>query len=270
MILDISKNARFWSPTFCSGATCDGDEQRNNSNMIVKGSSFHPTRSLGTHHLVFGYDYFNDNIWANTRASGSDYRIRATNSIFTGGTIYPQFIPGSSATSTMIEWTPIHQLSEGSNLRTHALFVNDTWRLSNRFTFGLGMRFDRNQATDGSGANVGDEMNFSPRLSAVWDPAADGRWSVSGSMARYVMALTSNLAGATTAAGNPANYRWFYQGPADQRESRGAAGRHRDSAPAGVRLVQRQWRHEPQAVCIGHRAGLQYDDARAAEGAVFD
>jgi Carboxypeptidase regulatory-like domain/TonB dependent receptor len=214
MILDISKNARFWSPTFCSGATCDGDEQRNNSNIILKASSFHPTRSFGTHHLVFGYDYFNDNIWANTHASGSDYRIRATNSIFTGGILYPQFIPGSSATSTMIEWTPIQQLSEGSNLRTHALFVNDTWRLSNRFTFGLGLRFDRNQASDGSGANVGDEMNFSPRLSVVWDPAADGRWSVTGSMARYVMALTSNLAGATTAAGNPANYRWFYQGPA--------------------------------------------------------
>ena len=214
MILDVSKNARFWSPTFCSGATCDGDEQRNNSNFIVKASSFHPTRSFGTHHLVFGYDYFNDNIWANTHPTGSDYRIRATNSIFTGGILYPQFIPGSSATSTMIEWTPIHQLSEGSNLRTHALFVNDTWRLSNEFTFSLGLRFDRNQATDGSGMNVGDDMNFSPRLSAVWNPGGDGRWSVSGSMARYVNALTSNLAGATTAAGNAANYRWFYQGPA--------------------------------------------------------
>jgi hypothetical protein len=214
MILDISKNGRFWSPTFCSGATCDGDEQRNNSNVIIKGSSFFSTRSQGTHHVVFGYDYFNDNIWANTHATGSDYRIRATNSIFTGGLVYPQFIPGTAATSTVIEYTPILQLSEGSNLRTHALFVNDTWRLSNQFTFGLGLRFDRNQATDGSGANVGDEVNFSPRLSAVWDPGADGRWSVSGSMARYVMALTSNLAGATTAAGNAANYRWFYQGPA--------------------------------------------------------
>ena len=62
-------------------------------------------------------------------------------------------------------------------------------------------------------------MNFSPRLSAVWDPAADGRWSVSGSVARYVMALTSNLAGSTTAAGNAANYRWLYQGPAINAES---------------------------------------------------
>ena len=221
MILDVSRNARFWSPTFCSGATCDGDEQRNNSNIIVKGSSFFTTGSSGTHHVVFGYDYFNDNIWANTHASGSDYRIRATSSIFSNGVLYPQFIPGTAATSTIIEYTPIHQLSKGSNLRTHALFVNDTWRLGNRLTFGLGLRFDRNQATDGSGKNVGEDMNFSPRLSAVWDPAADGRWSVSGSVARYVMALTSNLAGATTAAGNAANYRWPYEGPAINASSAG-------------------------------------------------
>ena len=221
MILDISRNARFWSPTFCSGATCDGDEQRNNSNFIFKATSFVPTRSYGTHHVVFGYDYFNDNIWANTHPSGSDYRIRATSSIIRDQIVYPVFVPGAAATSTIIEYTPIHELSEGSNLRTHALFVNDTWRLGNRLTFGLGLRFDRNQATDGSGKNVGDDMNFSPRLSAVWDPAADGRWSVSGNVARYVMALTSNLAGATTAAGNAANYRWAYQGPAINASSGG-------------------------------------------------
>jgi hypothetical protein len=213
-ILDLSKNARFWSPTFCSGSTCDGDEQRNNTNFVFKASSFLPTQTFGTHHVVFGYDYFNDNIWANTHSSGSDYRIRATGSIIRGTTIYPQFIPGRTPASTVIEWMPITQLSEGSNLRTHSLFVNDTWRVGNRLTFGLGLRFDKNQATDGSGTNVGDGMNFSPRLSAVWDPSSDGRWSVSGSVARYVMALTSNLAGSTTAAGNPANYRWFYEGPA--------------------------------------------------------
>ena len=215
MILDMSRSsARFWSPTFCSGSTCDGDEQRNNSNFFVKASSFLPTRSLGTHHVVFGYDYFNDNIWANTHATGSDYRIRATTSLINGDKVYPVFVPGNASTSTIIEWTPITQLSEGSNLRTHAAFVNDTWRFTDRFTFGLGMRFDRNQATDGSGTNVGDTMNFSPRLSAVWDLTGDSRWSVSGSAARYVMALTSNLAGSTTAAGNAANYRWFYEGPA--------------------------------------------------------
>ncbi|MEO5741975.1 MAG: TonB-dependent receptor [Vicinamibacterales bacterium] len=235
MILDASRNGRFWSPTLCSGATCDGDEQRNNSNFVIKASSFVPTQSYGTHHVVFGYDYFNDNIWANTHASGSDYRIRATSSVFSGGVNYPRFIPGTAQTSTIIEYTPILQLSKGSNLRTHALFVNDTWRAGDQFTLGLGLRVDRNQATDGGGKNVGDEMTFSPRLSAVWAPSADGGWSVSGSVARYVMALTSNLAGATTAAGNAANYRWYYEGPPINAN---ADGPFVDTATALTQLFQ--------------------------------
>ena len=214
MILDMSRSlSRYWSPTFCSGSVCDGDEERNNSNFIVKGSAFFPTPTSGSHHVVFGYDYFNDNILANTHASGSDFRIRATSTIFRGAEIFPQFVPGTNATSTAIDWNPIQQLSEGSNLRTHALFVNDTWRFNNYLTFGLGLRLDKNHASDGAGTSVGKELNLSPRLSMIWDLAADGRWAASASFARYVMALTSNLAGATTAAGNPATFRWFYQGP---------------------------------------------------------
>ena len=170
MILDVSKNARFWSPTFCSGATCDGDEQRNNSNFIVKASSFlsdaivrHASR--GVRLRLLQRQHLGEHAPDRQRLPHSRDQLD-----FHGRDDLSPVHPGSAATSTIIECTPIHQLSEGSNLRTHSLFVNDTWRLSNQFTFGLGLRFDRNQATDGSGKNVGDDMNFSPRLSAVWDP----------------------------------------------------------------------------------------------------
>jgi hypothetical protein len=221
MIFDLSRNFRFWSPTFCSGSTCDGDEQRNNSDVIVKGSYFLSGKSFGSQDLVFGYDRFNDNILANTHASGSDYRIRATGAILQGTTIYPQFIPGTASTSTQIEYDPILVMSKGSNLRTHSLFINDNWRLNNHVSFNLGARLDKNRATDGGGQNVGDDANWSPRLSAIWDPKADGQWAVSGSYSRYVMALTSNLAGSTTAAGNSATFRWFYQGPAINADPNG-------------------------------------------------
>jgi hypothetical protein len=215
LILDLSRSsARFWSPTFCSGSVCDGDEQRNNSDVVLKGSYFLSGKWQGSHHLVFGYDSFDDNIWANTHASGSDYRIRATGSILMpNGDIYPQFIPGTTSTSTQIEYDPIVEMSKGSHLRTHSSFINDNWRWNSHFSFGLGLRLDKNAARDGSGQNVGDKASLSPRLSAIWDPKADGKWAVTGSYARYVMALTSNLAGSTTKAGNSATFRWFYQGP---------------------------------------------------------
>jgi len=85
-----------------------------------------------------------------------------------------------------------------------------------------GLRLDKNDATNGSGADVGDKASWSPRLSAIWDPNAKGQWAVTGSYARYVMALTSNLAGSTTKAGNTASLRWFYQGSAINPDPNGA------------------------------------------------
>ncbi len=208
LVLDLQRNWRFWSPTFCSGSVCDGDEQRNNENVILKGSYFLSNSAYGSHQIVFGYDYFNDNIIANTHPSGSDYRIRGTSSIVRGEQIFPVLLPGS----TTLDRNPLVALSEGSNLRVHSLFANDTWRLNERVTLNVGLRADKNDATDGDGTTVGNDVSVSPRVSVVWDPTGRGAWAVSGSYARYTMALTSNLAASTAKAGNAATYRWVYSG----------------------------------------------------------
>jgi hypothetical protein len=211
LVFDLSRNVRYWSPTFCAGSVCDGDEQRNNRNFVLKGSYFLSNNTSGAHHLVFGYDRFNDNIIANTHGSGSGYRIRGTSAIYQGQDIFPVFVPNSTTT---LDYNPLAALSEGSNLRVHSVFVNDNWRLNDKVTFNVGLRLDKNDATDADGDNVGDDLSVSPRMSAVWDPTGDGRWAISGSYARYTMALTSNLVASTAQAGNLATYRWIYQGPA--------------------------------------------------------
>ena len=209
LVLDMQRGWRYWSPTFCSGSVCgDGDEQRNNENVIVKGSYFLSNNRSGSHQLVFGYDYFNDNIIANTHASGSDYRIRGTSSIVRGDQIFPVFLPGS----TTLDRNPLFALSQGSNLRVHSLFANDTWRLNQRVTLNVGLRLDKHDATDGDGKTVGNDASLSPRVAAIWDPNGGGVWALSGSFARYTMALTSNLAASTAKAGNPATFRWVYSG----------------------------------------------------------
>lgn len=47
----------------------------------------------------------------------------------------------------------------------------------------------------------------------VYDPVGDGRWSASGSYARYVSSLNTGVSD-VSAGGNPATYQWPYQGPA--------------------------------------------------------
>ena len=209
LMLDLQNGWRYWSPTFCSGSVCgDGDEQRNNENIVVKGSYFLSRPGTGTHHIVFGYDYFNDNIIANTHPSGSDYRIRGTSSLIRDGKVYPVLMPNT----TTLDWNPIDKISQGSDLRMHSLYTNDNWRVNDRITLNLGIRIDKNDATNGDGRNVGNDVSFSPRLSASWDPSGVGTWAMNGSFARYTMALTSNLAASTAEAGNAATYRWIYTG----------------------------------------------------------
>ena len=71
---------------------------------------------------------------------------------------------------------------------------------------------------------------------------------MTASFAKYVAGLNNSIADSSSAGGNPANHSVQLPGPRDQsgRECRGA-GHSGRRAPAAVRLVQRQRRHEHDA-----------------------
>ena len=75
--------------------------------------------------------------------------------------IYPQFLGDGS---TIIQWNPIPVSSQGSNFRTHSVFYNDSWRVSDRLTANLGLRYDKNDGQDQAGETVITEAAWSPRL----------------------------------------------------------------------------------------------------------
>ena len=208
LLIDNSRGFRYWSATFCNISVCD-PEHRDNDDIVVKGSYFLSTKGQGAHNLVFGYDRYQDLRQANTHQSGSDYRILGTTSIIQGTTIYPVFMGN---TTTTIMNTPILMASEGTHLVTHSVFANDEWRYSSRLTFNVGLRWDRNQGNDAAGNTISDDSKLSPRLAVAWDPVGNGRWTTSGSFARYVAALNSSLA-ELSPAGNITVYQWVYTGP---------------------------------------------------------
>ncbi|MEO8258536.1 MAG: TonB-dependent receptor [Acidobacteriota bacterium] len=208
-------NLRYWSPTFCG--VCD-NEGRDNDNEYVKATYFKSTRGTGSHQVVFGYDTFNDKVFANNHQSGSDYRILGTTSFPVNGVIYPQWNP----TTTILQYNPITVGTQGTNFRTHSIFFNDNWRLNTHVTFNLGVRWDKNHGVDSAGQLIAKDSAISPRLGLVWDPGGDGRWSVSGSVGKYVAALNSSIAGSSSPGGQPATFQWTYQGAAINPDS-GAA-----------------------------------------------
>ncbi len=163
--------------------------------------------------MVAGYDSYNDQRFANNHQSASDYRIIGTNAIIPTGTtnVYPQFLPDGT---TQIAWQPILMGTEGTNFRTHSVFYNDNWRVSSRITANLGLRYDRNQGANGVGAIVTRDASLSPRLGVVLDPFDDQKWTITGSVGKYVAGIASSIADVSSPGGNFDAYTFAYLGPA--------------------------------------------------------
>lgn len=198
----------FGAPVFCG--VCD-PENRDNEAYSLKGTYYLATPSLGTHNIVGGYERFAQQRTSNNYQSGSNFFI----SVYSvdprdpaSGQIRPVFTEGDA-----LEYFPILQLSQGSDLGTDSFFVNDRWDLNNRLSFNLGARYDRNDAYDSSGALIADDANVSPRVGVTWDLAGNGRNRVNASFSRYVAAIAETVGGSTSVAGRPAYFAWYYDGP---------------------------------------------------------
>ncbi len=205
LFVDRPTGRRWHSPTFCGVCL---PEERNNENFLAKGSYFLSTQSAGTHDLVFGYDTFNDIRKADNHQSGSDFRILLSNTLVSGGNLFPVF-----SNTTIIQWNPILVSSRGTDLKTNSFFLNDTWRLSDRWSFNLGVRYDENDGVNSADEKVVDDNKVSPRVALTYDVRGNGDLLVSASFGRYVAAIANSQADATSQGGVPATFQWDYRGP---------------------------------------------------------
>ena len=207
--------AQIFGAIFC--AVCPGSaEKRDNEQYLVKGTYFLSTKGLGSHNIVFGYDNFSSTRLSNNWQSGSNWSLSATSVQYDGTNLYP-VIDGNS----YLGYWPIPNLSQGSDMLTHSLFVNDTWRLNDRWSFNVGLRYDKNDAKDAAGVKTADDSAFSPRLAANWDIFGDGKLRVTASYATYVGQIQESIAGSgATSAGAPATYLYYWdQDPINTNET---------------------------------------------------
>jgi outer membrane receptor for ferrienterochelin and colicin len=214
-------SARWNSPTFCG--VCD-KETRSNDSYAVKSHYFLSSKNLGNHDFVAGYENFAEHRFANNYQSGSDYRLFVNSAARYNGVIYPTICPPgtacggnaiSTSAATFLVWTPIFALQQNeSDLASNALFFNDRWDLNSHWAFSLGMRYDKNDATDGSGNKVSDDSKITPRLNATFDPKGDGRHRFTASYAQYASRIVDGPGTASASAGSPGYIYYLYNGPA--------------------------------------------------------
>ncbi|HKR65202.1 MAG TPA: TonB-dependent receptor, partial [Thermoanaerobaculia bacterium] len=216
-------NARWNSPTFCG--VCD-KETRSNDGVTLKSHYFLSNKGIGNHDIVGGVERFAEHRFANNYQSGSNFRFFVNSAQRLNGTIYPQvlppgFVPAGSTTAitaaqaAFLVWTPIFTLQQNeSDLASDAAFLNDRWDFNANWSASLGVRYDRNNATDGTGNKVSDDSKITPRLSVTWDPRGDGRHRLTGSFSQYASRIVDGPATAASSGGNPGYIYYAYRGPA--------------------------------------------------------
>jgi outer membrane receptor protein involved in Fe transport len=209
--VDLTQFVFLASPTFC--AVCV-DNERNNENALLKTSFFLTTERTGSHDLVAGFDTFEDINVIENHQSGSDFHVWATQPfIVRGQQVFPQFTDNNS---NIFRWTPVLESTQGMHFKTDSLFVNDTWRLGDKWSFNVGLRYDENDSSNGSGEVISDDTKLSPRLAAAYDLNADGNWVFNATYGHYASSINtgSNIGGVTGSAGALGDWQWLYDGPA--------------------------------------------------------
>ena len=208
-LLVARDGSRFWSATFCG--VC-GPEERDNENFLAKANYFLSTDShgLARHRLRLRH------LQRHPRRQQPPVGLRLPGHL--GGLrrrstapCSQRFIPRQSRSSST---TRSRSSSQGTDFITNSMYLNDRWRLNERWSFNLGVRYDQNDGADAEGVKVVDDHKISPRLGLTWDTKADGDFLVNLSAARYVAAIANNQADSQSKGGHPAQFTWFYRGPA--------------------------------------------------------
>jgi hypothetical protein len=198
-------------PFFCGDCR---DEDRNNKQYGLKATYFLGSKSFGSHTLVAGLDRWHENRLSDNFQSPSLYVMLLSGY---APTINPDRsvlvnVRGGAQGDQIQHW-PILTPSQGSDLNTDSAFINDKWDLSTHWSLNLGLRYDANDSADSIGNEIANDSKFSPRLGVMFDPTGTGRYRFNATYGSYVGRLAETVAGAGSAAGNPARFNYRYQGP---------------------------------------------------------
>jgi len=211
----MSANLQYNGPYFDS----TDPEERNNQQFTASASETFASRRLGTHELKTGFESF-----TSTRVGGNsqslsgyvfqtDYKVAADGrpELDGNGRLIPRFVPGTSRLQT---WMPLRGSS--IDMTTVSAYVNDRWTAGSRFTFDLGLRYERAHSTATGNISGADGSSVVPRLGAAYDLTADGRTVVHATYGHYAGKYNDVQFSRNSNVGNADRITGNYIGPAGE------------------------------------------------------
>ena len=208
----IAVDSHYHAPYFSSL----DPEDRNNRQYAGALSYFLSTGNTGRHDLKLGGEYY-----TSTRTGGNSQS--ATGFVFFADPVMSGGLPVSDSSGIMPNFQP--NLSrivnfrsvQGAqiNLNTFSMFLNDRWALNSKWTFNLGVRWERH-STEASQAGITSLTSsaFVPRLGATFDVKGDGKWILQGTYAQYAGKASETQFADNTNVGTPSSVTYEYRGPA--------------------------------------------------------
>jgi outer membrane receptor protein involved in Fe transport len=199
-----------------------GTDPQDRYNHQVTGSLsyFLSTASLGRHDLKVGFEHYRNSFEGGNSQSPTNYVFYADYATDAAGN--PVLDPAGNLTPVFetfgglfLNWLP----ERGAKLqvRTTSLFLNDRWQLGDRWTFNVGVRYERVRSETTSSNLLGlDTDTVVPRLAVAYDVTGDGRISLQGSYSHYAGSYNLSQFGNNQGAGNPSLVYAIYAGPPGQ------------------------------------------------------
>lgn len=212
-VWDLVESVIYNESLFCG--TCR-PEERDNETSRLQASYFLSAGAAGSHDLTFGYETFEDIRRADNHQSANDWMVwNFSGSVFDDRNrrVFPIFVPAQQGGFTLLEWLPIETPSLGTDFTTDSAFVQDRWRLGDRWSLSLGLRWDELDYTDSEGTPALESDRLSPRLGLSFQPSLASPWELHASVGTYAGLVPNTIGNAGSAGGVPAQYEFLYQGP---------------------------------------------------------
>ena len=212
-VWDLVASVIYNESLFCG--TCR-PEERDNESTRLQGSYFLSGGAAGSHDLTFGYETFEDIRRADNHQSVNDWMVwNFSGSVFDDRNrrVFPIFVPFQQGGLTLIEWLPIETPSLGTDFTTDSAFLQDRWRLGDRWSLSLGLRWDELDYTDSEGTPALESDRLSPRLGFSFQPSLASPWELHASVGTYAGLVPNTIGNMGSAGGAPSQYEFLYRGP---------------------------------------------------------
>jgi hypothetical protein len=203
-IQSLLDGASYGAPEGC--ATC-GENALNNRGGTLKATYFAATPRFGSHSIVAGFDGLHRGIAEDLHLSASDFIIGVNNAPDrdAAGALLARIEPGD-----YIMYFPVLNAGRATDFSSRSVFINDRVDLQS-WSFNLGVRYDRNQGVDASGAVVARDSRISPRLSASYSPPSSTLKLTLG-YAHYASQIADGAGVGNAASSAGAALYWLYDG----------------------------------------------------------